>query len=134
MAEQVQRIETVTTDEPAVQPMPSQSVRQPEAAGVPGVVLAKRIIWFLTDLLLILLAFRFVLALLGANPSNWFANFIYSVTHPFVAPFFGLFNYNQQFGISRFEGYTLIAMLVYLMIAWGLTKLLSLGKPVEPQT
>jgi uncharacterized protein YggT (Ycf19 family) len=94
-----------------------------------GRVMAKRVIWFITDVILILLAFRFVLALLGANPSNGFANFIYEVSHPFVAPFFSLFSYNQRFGVSRFETYTLVAMLVYLVIAWGLTKLLDIGRP-----
>lgn len=94
-----------------------------------GAIIAKRIIWFIADAILILLAFRFVLALLGANPANDFANFIYNVSHPFVAPFFGLFSYTQQYGVSRFEIYTLVAMLVYLVIAWGLSRLIDLGRP-----
>lgn len=94
-----------------------------------GAVIAKRIIWFIADVILILLAFRFILALLGANPSNGFANFIYDTSHPFVAPFFSLFSYDQQFGVSRFEIYTLVAMLVYAVIAWGLSRLMDLGRP-----
>lgn len=99
-----------------------------------GVVMAKRIIWFIADVILILLAFRFILALLGANPSNGFANFIYDTSHPLVAPFFSLFNYDQQIGVAKFEIYTLVAMLVYLVIAWLLTRLLNIARPTTATT
>ena len=88
-----------------------------------------QVIWFVAGLILILLAFRFILSMLGANPSNSFANFIYNVSHPFVAPFFGLFSYNNyQLGVSRFEIYTLFAMLVYAAVAWGLSALVNIGR------
>ena len=89
--------------------------------------LATRVIWYVAGVLLVLLAFRFVLALLGANPSNGFANFIYSVSHPFVAPFFSLFGYHLNYGVSKFEIYTLVAMAVYTVIAWGLARLTTLN-------
>lgn len=86
------------------------------------------LIWFIAGVILVLLAFRFIFSLLGANTSNGFANFIYSTSHPFVSPFFSLFSYNYSYGISRFEAYTLVAMLVYLVIAWGLTELVNLDR------
>jgi len=89
---------------------------------------AARVIWFLGDLLMLLLAFRFFLALFGANPANWFANLIYTVSRPFVAPFFSLFNYNYQIGTSRFEVYTLVAIVVYGVIAWLLARLVTLNR------
>ena len=88
------------------------------------------VIWFVAGVILILLGFRFILALLGDNPGNGFANFIYTVSHPFVTPFFGLFNYKSQYGFSRFEVYTLVAMLVYLVVAWLLTALINLDRRV----
>lgn len=94
-----------------------------------GINVVSRIIWFVAGVILLLLAFRFVLALLGANTSNGFAQFIYNTSHPFVAPFFGLFNYNNiQYGVSRFEIYTLIAMAVYAAVAWGLSALANIGR------
>jgi len=88
-----------------------------------------RVIWFVAGIILFLLAFRFVLSLLGANTTNTFANFIYSASHPFVAPFFGLFKYNNiNYGVSRFEIYTLVAMAVYGVIAWGLTALVNINR------
>jgi hypothetical protein len=81
---------------------------------------ATRVVWLVAGIILALLAFRFVFSLLGANPSNGIANFVYSTSHPFVAPFFGLFKYNNlNYGVSRFEVYTLVAMAVYAVIAWG---------------
>jgi YggT family protein len=75
-----------------------------------------------------LLALRFLFALLGANPDNWLASFVYAITYPFVAPFFTLFNYNFTAGVSRFESYTLVAMLFYTLLAWGIAKALSLRR------
>ncbi|HET6863956.1 MAG TPA: hypothetical protein VFH37_02040, partial [Candidatus Saccharimonadales bacterium] len=88
-----------------------------------------RVIWFVAGVILILLAFRFVLSLLGANTTNGFANFIYTTSHPFVAPFFSLFKYNNiNYGVSRFEVYTLFAMLVYAAVAWLLTTLVDVSR------
>ena len=93
-----------------------------------GQSLAARIIWYIGGVLLVLLAFRFVLALLGANPNSGFANFIYSASHPFVAPFFNLFGYNLHLGVSRFETFTLVAMAVYAIVAYGLASLVTINK------
>ncbi len=91
--------------------------------------LAERIIWFAAGILLALLALRFILSLLGANRGNGFANFIYDASHPFVAPFFNLFNYNViNYGVSRFEVYTLFAVLVYAIAAWILAELVTIGR------
>lgn len=96
-----------------------------------GARTAARVVWFLADILLIILALRFVFALLGANPGNSVAHFIYSVSHPFVAPFFSLFNYNFQNGVARFELYTLVAMAVYALIAWAIARLLTINRPAR---
>jgi len=92
-----------------------------------GTNLAARIVSLIGGIILALLGLRFVLALLGANPDNVFANFIYSASHPFVAPFFGLFNYQGELGIGRFEYETLIAMLFWAFITWMIVRLLTIG-------
>ena len=89
----------------------------------------ERAVWFLAAVLLVLLGFRFLLSLLGANPNNGFANFIYSASHLFVSPFFSLFSYNHYTnGVSHFEAYTLVAMLFYLLVAWGIARLVTLNR------
>lgn len=65
-----------------------------------------------------LLAIRFVLALLGANVANGFVNFIYSVTSPLVSPFFGMFGTTMTLGIAKFEVETLVAMVIYALVAY----------------
>lgn len=86
------------------------------------------IIYWLVGILEAVLAFRVVLSLLGANQGNPFAQLIYGVSAPFVAPFFGLFGYQFQYGIARFEIETVIAMAVYGLIGWGIAKLIRIGR------
>ena len=90
---------------------------------------AARVVWLIAGIIIAILAFRFVFVLLGANPANGFANFIYTLSHPFAAPFFGLFGYSLRYGVSRFELSTLVAMAVYALVAYGITKLLTIRQP-----
>jgi ABC-type Na+ efflux pump permease subunit len=76
------------------------------------------------------MAFRFLLKLLAANPSAGFSKFIYNVSYPFVAPFLSVFHISQVEG-NIFEWTTLLAMLVYLLIAWGIIKLFFMSKTVS---
>jgi FtsH-binding integral membrane protein len=87
---------------------------------------ASRVVWYVAGVLLALLGIRFLLAMLGANTGSGFVSFIYAVTYPFVAPFFGVFGYNFTAGQARFEVYTLLAMLIYALIAYGIARLTTL--------
>jgi hypothetical protein len=89
-----------------------------------------QIVWYVLGLLEILLAFRFVMKLLGANPAAGFTSFIYGITYIFAAPFLTVFRLTYVAG-SIFEWTTLLAMLVYLIIAAGIAKLLLMGKTVS---
>lgn len=90
--------------------------------------IASRIVWYIAGVILALLAFRFILALLGANRDNGFADLIFSASYPFVAPFFTLFSYDLDYGVSRVEVFTLVAMAVYTAVAYAISKLVSIGK------
>jgi hypothetical protein len=103
----------------------------PDAENIHGKHLAVRIIWFIDGVLMAILGLRFLLALFGGNAASGFVSFIYTVSQPFVAPFFGAFGYSANSyvaGHSYFEGYTLLAMLVYSLIAWGITKLITINR------
>ena len=127
MAEEVQRVNEVTTRTGDTLQKTTE-IRNPQAKTEHKQIVAERIIGFVVGVLLVLLGFRFLLSLLGANSTNGFANFIYSASHPFVSPFFSLFSYNTTYGTSHFEIYTLVAMLVYIVIAWGITRLVTLAR------
>jgi hypothetical protein len=89
-----------------------------------------QIVWYILGLVEVLLAFRFVLKLLGANPGAGFTDFIYMITGPFAAPFVTVFKVSKAQG-SVFEWTTLLAMLVYYIVAWGIIKMLVMGKTVS---
>lgn len=89
-----------------------------------------QIVWYLVGLIEALLAFRFILKLLGANSSAGFTNFIYSVTTPFTVPFSTVFRISSIQG-SIFEWTTILAMLVYLLVGWGIIKIFLMSKTVS---
>jgi hypothetical protein len=89
-----------------------------------------QIVWYVLGLIEILLAFRFVLKLLGANPGAGFTSFIYGVTYIFSTPFLSVFQITQIAG-SVFEWTTLLAMFVYWVIAIGIVRLFLMGKSVS---
>jgi uncharacterized protein YggT (Ycf19 family) len=69
-----------------------------------------------------LIIIRFVLKLLGANAEAGFASFIYRISEPLVAPFLGLFGSPQVNGMVL-ELESIVAIVVYGLVAWGLAKL-----------
>lgn len=89
-----------------------------------------QIVWYIVGLLEALLAFRFALKLLAANPSAGFSSFIYTVTYLFAAPFLNVFNVTKVEG-SVLEWTTLLAMFVYWLIAWGIVRLFFMSKTVS---
>jgi hypothetical protein len=89
-----------------------------------------QIVWYILGLIEALLAFRFVLKLLGANPLAGFSSFIYNVSHLFAMPFLSVFHMTKVEG-SIFEWTTLLAMLVYWLIAWAIVKLFFMSKTVS---
>ncbi len=89
-----------------------------------------QIVWYILGLLEVLLAFRFVLKLLAANPAAGFTSFIYAVTWPLAAPFLAVFQ-RTTMQSSIFEWTTLLAMFVYWLIAAGIIRLLLMSKTVS---
>jgi uncharacterized protein YggT (Ycf19 family) len=101
---------------------------QPAAESEHRMNVVERIIWLVFGIIIGLLALRFLLRLLGANPNNAFADFIYTISEPFAAPFYNLFSYDVNLTQGRFEFEILVAILVYALVAWLLTKIVTLGK------
>ncbi|MEO7364640.1 MAG: hypothetical protein ABIV43_04025 [Candidatus Saccharimonadales bacterium] len=122
MSERIEEVRSVNSDGQSATTTSRVVTDQEETGGM-----ASRVIWFIAGVIITLLSFRFVLILLGANPSNQFANFIYSISYPFARPFFGLFSYDLNYGVARVEVSTLVAMAVYAIVAYGLARLLTLG-------
>jgi len=101
----------------------------PEERNATTLQTAEYIIYFLFGALEILLAFRFVLKLTGAGPGGDFVNFIYSLSNIFIVPFQGIFPTGTAQGAETtafFEPATIVAVLVYAVVAWGLVQLVKL--------
>lgn len=86
------------------------------------------LISFLAGLLLAILAFRLVFRLLGANPGNGLVQWVYDTSAPFVAPFRGIFNGSVDLTTGRFEIETLVAIIVYGVIAALILSMFSWGR------
>lgn len=89
-----------------------------------------QIVWYILGAIEVLLFFRFILKLLGANLGAGFTDFIYTTSYVFVAPFINVFRITAVQG-AVFEWTTILAMIVYYVIAWGIIKLFVMGKPVS---
>jgi len=89
-----------------------------------------QIVWYILGFIEVILIFRFVLKLLGANPGAGFTDLVYGVTYVFAAPFVNVFHLSSVEG-SIFEWTTLLAMFVYWVVAMGLIKLFMMGKTVS---
>jgi hypothetical protein len=90
-----------------------------------------QVIWYILGVIEVLLAFRIILKMLGANPSSGFTNLIYGLSNPLALPFRGIFQ-TQVIEGSVFEWSTIIAGLVYAVVAYGIIQLLQLVKPANP--
>jgi hypothetical protein len=90
--------------------------------------MAKSIVVVLFSLIEVLLGFRFIFKLTGANPTNVFVKGLYDFTQFFVGIFQGIFSNSTTAGAETkavFEPGTLIAIIVVALIAWGVIKLMS---------
>lgn len=88
------------------------------------------LIYFLFGILEVLLAFRLVLKLMGASMSSAFVDLIYNVTGVFILPFEGIFRRGFTQGVettSVLEPSTLVAILVYTLLAWGIVKMIRIS-------
>ena len=95
---------------------------------VSGATVAQRVVYYIGGVIIALLALRLLFQLLGANQGSDFVGFIYNLSAPFVAPFYGMFG-EPTFGQAHFETSTLVAIIIYALITVGIAKLIALTRP-----
>jgi hypothetical protein len=76
------------------------------------------IVYYLFGALELLLGIRVILQLTGANAANGFARFIYALSGPVVAMFSNLLPNPTLSETAVLEITTIIAMLVWAVVAW----------------
>jgi len=95
------------------------------------------IVYFFFGVLEILLAFRLVLKLMGASLASGFVRLIYGITGIFILPFNGMFRRSYAQGAevtSILEPSTLIAIIVYIILAWGIVKLVRISSGEQQES
>jgi hypothetical protein len=83
---------------------------------------ATQLIWLVLSLIEAVIGLRVIFKLIGVNAANPFAALLYNVSSFFVAPFASLTGAPAAGGMVL-EVSSVIAMLVYLLIAWGLERI-----------
>ena len=101
-------------------------VSTPIRAGATNKETIEYLIYFFFGLLEVLLAFRLILKLTGASLASGFVDFIYTITGLFILPFQGIFR-QAYASTSVLEPSTIVAIFVYILIAWGIVKLLRIS-------
>lgn len=95
------------------------------------------LIYFAFGFLEVMLAFRLLLKLTGANTISGFVKFIYGLTGIFVMPFQGIFHQAFSQGVDAtaiLEPATLVALIVYVLLAWGIVKLLRISSGEQQES
>jgi hypothetical protein len=83
-------------------------------------------IYLIVVLIEVLLLIRLVLKALAANAEVGFAQLVYGVTGPLVAPFLGLFGASPTVVGVTLEPYTLLALVVHAAVGWLLARVVWL--------
>lgn len=123
--------ETVTTKEDGT------SVSVPVKKEATNSQTVEYLVYFFFGALEILLAFRLVFKLAGASVGSAFVGLIYGITGIFILPFEGIFRRGFTQGIettSVLEPSTLVALIVYAVLAWGIVKLIRVLSGEKQQT
>jgi len=79
-------------------------------------------IWLVLGIVEIIIGLRVLLLLIGANPESPFAAFIYDLSAIFLLPFAGLVGAPAAGGMVL-ELSSIIAMLVYALLAWVIDRI-----------
>lgn len=107
----------------------TNSVRTtPDEKKVTSTQTTGRVVYYIFGILEVLLTFRLVFKLAGASQGSVFVGFIYQITRIFILPFEGIFRRGVAQGVettSILEPSTIVALIVYTLLAWGIVKLVQ---------
>ena len=140
----VERQTYVERERPVAEPVPAQPVAAQPAgsqvnvnSGQPTYVepvsggplyYVRRVLSLLFGILAVLLGLRILMLLLVANQQNSIVDFVYGVTEPFVAPFRGIFQFNEvRAGDATLDVAALVALIGWLLVYLLLMAILRLG-------
>lgn len=91
--------------------------------------------WF-TLVMEVTLAVRFIFKLIGADPTNGFAGFLYALTDVILYPFLNIVTDPRFHPYQYFAWTTLIGMGIYYLVFWAIRRFLHIliSEPEESTT
>lgn len=95
------------------------------------------LVYYIFGTVEVLLGFRLVFKLMGASLSSSFVKIIYGVTGVFTLPFEGIFRRGFTQGLettSVLEPATAVSIIVYVILAWGIVKLIRISSGKQQST
>lgn len=113
------------TPEPAPPAAPRRDVVQIDTSS-PAFGIG-RVIYVLLGVVVALIILRVALKALMANTGASFTSFVYGITDPLVAPFHGIFNTPHTNYGGLLELSSMVAIVVYAILAWAIVRLASLA-------
>ena len=87
---------------------------------------AAAVVGLIVTVIDVLIAGRFLFALLGASSQSAFVSLINGITSPLVAPFHGIFPNSGSAG-NIFEPAALVAIAVFALLGWGVVVLIRIA-------
>jgi flagellar biogenesis protein FliO len=102
----------------------------PQKKEATNVQTVEYLIYFFFGVLEIILAFRLFLKLFGASLSSGFVRGVYTIAGIFILPFEGIFRRGYAPGVETtavLEPSTIVALLFYIILAWGIVKLIKIS-------
>ncbi len=124
--------------EPEYDPYLDDDYYDPELARRRQEIIFRKIsnvVWLITMFILAVIMLRVVLLLINANQENPFVSWVYDTSWFFVRPFADITT-DVQLNGSVFEINSLIAVLIYMLLIYGILQLvrvvLDLTTPTDP--
>lgn len=120
--------QTRTVQEPLVQTQHPQKIYETKKA----IFRSWQIIWYVVAVIEVVIALRVAFKAIGANPFSGFVSLIYTLSDPLTFPFRGIIGSTVTRN-TIIEWSSIIAALIYLLIAWGIVSLIHMARPVTPE-
>lgn len=122
-----QEQQTTEVENTTVQDGPTHVTQQTvtKKTAAPSRTVLVRMVWLVTQVIMALLLIRVALYGLGANQGTVFVDFLYAISAPFAAPFYGIFK-QPEYGKYVFDTASVVGTFVYGLIGWIVVQILTL--------
>jgi uncharacterized protein YggT (Ycf19 family) len=99
---------------------------------VPPAFRIAQVVYVIFGIVIALIIIRVILKALAASTAAGFTGFVYGITDPLMAPFQGIFATPTSSRGSVFEFSSIVAIIVYALVAWAIVRLIEVMSRRRP--